>query len=96
MTEDGGNRRSAHLDKELLSILCCPETKLDVSLADQVLIDRINEAVGRGTVKNKGKKPVTEPLDGGLVRADRKLLYPIREDIPVMLIEEAIPLDDFA
>lgn len=96
MTEDGGSRRAAHLDKELLSILCCPETKLDVSLADQVLIDRINEAVGRGTVKNKGKKPVTELLDGGLVRADRKILYPIREDIPVMLIEEAIPLDEFA
>ncbi|BFU95059.1 MAG: conserved protein of unknown function [Nitrospira sp.] len=96
MTDDGGSRRSAHLDKALLSILCCPETKLDVSLADQVLIDRINEAVGRGTVKNKGKKPVTELLDGGLVRADRKILYPIREDIPVMLIEEAIPLDEFA
>jgi len=95
MTEDEG-RRAAHLDKELLSILCCPETKLDVRLADQVLIDRINEAVGRGILKNRGNKPVTELLDGGLVRADRKVLYPIREDIPVMLIEEAIPLDEFA
>ena len=34
-----------------------------------------------------------EPLDGGLIRADRKMLYPIREDIPVMLIEEGIPLE---
>jgi uncharacterized protein YbaR (Trm112 family) len=34
-----------------------------------------------------------EPLDGGLIRGDRKMLYPIREDIPVMLIEEGIPLE---
>lgn len=96
MTESGESRRAAHIDKDLLAILCCPETKLEVSLADQALVDRINEAVRRGTVKNRGKKPVTELLDGGLVRADRKILYPIREDIPVMLIEEAIPLDEFA
>jgi uncharacterized protein len=36
---------------------------------------------------------VTEPLDGGLVRADQKILYPIRENIPVMLIDEGIPLE---
>jgi uncharacterized protein YbaR (Trm112 family) len=26
------------------------------------------------------------------VREDRKYLYPIRQDIPVMLVDEAIPL----
>jgi uncharacterized protein YbaR (Trm112 family) len=62
-------------------------------LADSSLIAKVNEAVSRGQLKNKAKKPVTEPLDGGLIRADRKILYPIREDIPVMLIEEGIPLE---
>jgi uncharacterized protein len=94
MTEHTGARRPVHIDKDLLGILCCPETKLEVSLADDVLIERLNDAVNRGTLMNKGKKPVTELLDGGLIRADRKILYPIREDIPVMLIEEGIPLDD--
>jgi uncharacterized protein len=28
-----------------------------------------------------------------LIRPDQKILYPIREGIPVMLIEEGIPLD---
>jgi len=28
-----------------------------------------------------------------LIRADRKILYPIRDNIPVMLIEEGIPLE---
>jgi uncharacterized protein YbaR (Trm112 family) len=85
--------RPVNVDKDLLAILCCPETKQDVSLADSGLIAKLNDAVSRGQLKNKAKKPVTEPLDGGLIRADRKILYPIREDIPVMLIEEGIPLE---
>ncbi|ALA56688.1 Trm112 family protein [Nitrospira moscoviensis] len=81
------------IDKDLLAILCCPETKQPVSLADPVLVNKINEAVSRGKLQNKGKKSVAEPLDGGLVRADQKILYPIRENIPVMLIDEGIPLE---
>ena len=93
MADQAGTRRPVQVDKDLLAILCCPETKLDVSLADDSLINKMNEAVSRGALKNKAQKPVTELLDGGLIRSDRKILYPIREDIPVMLIEEGIPVD---
>jgi uncharacterized protein YbaR (Trm112 family) len=85
-----------NIDKELLAILCCPETKQDVSLADEALIARLNDRIGKGELKNKAGQPVTEKLDGGLLRADRKVLYPIREDIPVMLIEEGIPIEGLA
>lgn len=81
------------LDKDLLAILCCPETKQSVTVAESALVDKLNAAVARGRLKNKGKKPVSEQMDGGLIRADQKILYPIREGIPVMLIEEGIPLD---
>ena len=81
------------INKEVLAILCCPETKQPVHVADDAVVKKLNEAVARGDLKNKGKKPVTEPIDGGLVRADNKILYPIRENIPVMLIEEGIPLE---
>ena len=39
---------------------------------------------------------VSEPLDEGLIREDDKVLYPVREDIPIMLIDEAIELDTLA
>ncbi len=81
------------ISKDLLAILCCPETKLPVMMADAVLIKKLNEAVARGGLMNTGKKPVAEQLQDGLVRTDLKILYPIRENIPVMLIEEGIPLD---
>ena len=86
-------RRPVNIDKDLLAILCCPDTKQDVSLADEALIAKLNDAVSHEQLKNRANKPITEHLDGGLIRADRTILYPIREDIPVMLIEEGIPLE---
>lgn len=82
-----------NVDKDFLAILCCPETKQSVTLADEALITRVNESIGRGELQNRGKQGVTQQIDGGLVRADGKVLYPIRENIPVMLIEEGIPLE---
>ena len=93
MAERTEARRPVNIDKDLLAILCCPDTKQDVSLAEEALIAKLNGAVSDGQLKNRANKLITEPLDGGLIRADRKILYPIREDIPVMLIEEGIPLE---
>jgi uncharacterized protein YbaR (Trm112 family) len=89
-------RKKVNLDKDLLAILCCPDTKQPVMLADDLLIERVNGAIDRGSLKNKAQKPVTEKLDGGLIRSDNKILYPVREDIPVMLIDEGIPLEQIA
>jgi uncharacterized protein len=82
-----------NIDKDLLAILCCPETKQDVSLASADVIARVNERIAKGEVKNKGGQVVTERIDAGLLRADKKILYPIREDIPVMLIEEGLLME---
>lgn len=81
-----------NIDSDLLAILCCPETKQKVSLADDALIETLNSALAHGQLKNKGNRPVSGPIDGGLIREDRSILYPIRDNIPVMLIEEGIPL----
>lgn len=84
------------IDRDLLDILACPENKTPVKLADQPLIDMINRAIAQGEVKNRGGKKIEQPIDGGLVREDRVFLYPIQDAIPIMLIEEAIPLKKFA
>ena len=79
------------VDKELLDMLCCPETKEDVSLVTGALIEKLNSLAEAGQLKNRGGETVKEKMDSGLLRADRKFLYPVREDIPIMLIDEAVP-----
>lgn len=81
------------IDAELIKILVCPENKTPVALAEDELVAKINGAIEAGTLKTRGGTLVGEAIDGGLVREDNAYLYAIRDDIPVMLIDEAIPLD---
>jgi len=81
------------VDPQLLEILCCPETKQDVALAPAPLIEELNRRTEAGTLRNRGGEVVKEKMESGLIRKDQKYLYPIREDIPIMLIEEALPLE---
>ena len=83
------------VDPKLLDILCCPETHQDISLVDEAVVKKINSAIKAGSLKNRGGETIREPIDYGLLREDRKYLYAIREDIPIMLIDEAIPFSDF-
>jgi uncharacterized protein YbaR (Trm112 family) len=56
------------------------------------LLERLNNRIRQGQLSNRRGTSITEPIDGGLVRQDGQYLYPIRDDIPIMLIDEAIPL----
>jgi len=81
------------LDPDLLDILVCPETKEAVRLADSEVLERVNASIADGELRNRGGEEVHQPLEAGLLRADGQLLFPVRDGIPVMLLDEAIPLD---
>lgn len=80
------------IDPDLLKILCCPETHQEVRLAEAAIIDKLNGQIAAGALKNRAGQVVQEKIDGGLVRADGKVLYPIRRNIPMMLVDEGLPL----
>jgi uncharacterized protein YbaR (Trm112 family) len=80
------------IDPGLLKILCCPETHQPIAEADAALVSELNGRIAQNAVKNRAGQVLSEKLDGGLLRQDRLVLYPIRNRIPILLIEEAILL----
>ena len=64
-----------------------------LSLADDRLVGMINNEIRAGRVRNRSGNKVSTVLGGALVREDGQVLYPIVDDIPIMLLDEAIALD---
>lgn len=84
------------LDAQLLAILACPETRRPLRLAEPALLAAVNEAIAAGRVTNRAGQVIHEPVEELLVREDGAVAYPVREEIPVLLIDEGIPLEGLA
>jgi len=75
------------VDPELLAILVCPKTKGPLELVElkestrAALVEKYRE-------KFRDEEPV---VTQGLYSKQANLVYPIVSDIPVMLIDEALP-----
>jgi uncharacterized protein YbaR (Trm112 family) len=77
---------------ELLEILVCPESKQPVSPAGDDVLAKLNAEIEAGRLRNRGGEAVAKAISEGLIREDGKILYPVEDGIPVMLIEESIEL----
>ena len=73
-------------------MLCCPETKQSLTLADAILVERLNQQIAAQKLQNRAGEFVKSKVEGGLVRADGKYVYPVLQGVPILLVEEAIPL----
>ncbi|MDZ7781283.1 MAG: Trm112 family protein [Gemmatimonadota bacterium] len=80
------------VDQQLLDILVCPETKQALHMADAEVLERLNAAIREGSVADRGGRKLDAPVTEGLIREAGDVLYPIRDDIPIMLVDQAIPL----
>ena len=82
------------VDPELLEILVCPETRQQLRQADADLLNRLNLAIQSGQVVNRGGHKLVDRVEEGLIRKDGMVLYVVQEDIPIMLLDEAIEVQD--
>jgi len=76
-----------------LELLVCPQDRTRLQPAEALLIERINRAIAAGKVTSAAGHRVEKPIDDGLIRADGQVLYPIVDEIPALLAEEAIAVD---
>jgi uncharacterized protein YbaR (Trm112 family) len=77
---------------DLLKVIRCPVTHSELTFADPELVDSLNQKITERTLVNRIGQTVDQSLDGGLVNADRSLLLPIRGEILVLVVDQAIPL----
>ena len=77
----------APISTELLDLLRCPETHQRLTLAPAELLRRVESE----NLRDRSGRAVA-PMQAALLREDGAVLYPIRDRIPVMLVDEAIPL----
>jgi uncharacterized protein YbaR (Trm112 family) len=87
---------SRMLPPEVLAMLCCPEDRSALQPAGESIINEINNAIVRRQLRNRAGRILEHKLDGGLAKATGDVIYPIIEGIPVLVREEAIPLNQLA
>ena len=80
------------ISDQLLEILICPESKQALRRAEAGLIDDINHKIERGSQRSRNGALVANKIDGGLIREDDRVLYIIRNDVPVMLVDDSLAL----
>jgi len=81
------------MESDLLEILCCPESKQELRLADPAELAAVNASISRGEIRDKSGKRINEAVTELLVRKDGSRGYAVRGGIPVLLIEEGLLLE---
>lgn len=82
------------MDEKFLSLLRCPRTGEELRVADPRELAECNESIQEGTLNNAAGQQLAKAMEGALVSAGGRWLYPVSDGIPVLLVEEAVPLAD--
>lgn len=83
------------VDGKLLEILCCPVSKTPLTRLSSEKLDLLNEAIESGKALYVDNTKVTDKLQEGLITEDGKVIYPVQDDIPILLEEKGIGTTQF-
>lgn len=83
------------VDHRLLDILCCPVSHQALRPLSRRQLEWLNDAIRAGGVLDVEGRSCSTSLDDALLRQDGQVLYPVIDDIPVLLADQAIGTTQF-
>ena len=86
------------IDGKLLEILCCPVSKTPLIRLQAGRLKTLNQAISAGEVQYVRGEKVEQALREALITEDSKVIYPVVDEIPILLEERGIgttQLQDF-
>ena len=78
------------IDGKLLEILCCPVSKTPLIRLPASKLDKLNRAISVGEVLYVHGEAVEDELREALITEDSKVIYPVMDNIPILLEEKGI------
>ena len=80
------------LEESFLAMLRCPRTGGELRLAGAEELAALNQSLLEGKLKNAAGRKMERSMEGAMVSACGRWLYPVHDGIPVLLVEEALQL----
>ena len=78
------------IDGKLLEILCCPVSKTPLIRLPASKLGKLNRAIANDEIQYIHGEAVEKELKEALVTEDMKVIYPVVDDIPILLEEHGI------
>jgi len=80
------------MDSDLLQIVLCPKDGQPLREASTLELEALNLRICSGALLSHSGRIVRQPLKAALVRKDGLIAYPVYDNIPFLVAEEAIAI----
>ena len=81
------------MNEKILKLICCPSSKKQLKILNEESLANLNQAISAGLIKNNQGKILKDEIEQALITEDDELAYVVRDDIPVLLENESIKMN---
>ncbi len=81
------------LSSDVVALFRCPQSGQPLHAGEAALVIRVNKFIDAGNLLNQRGGTVKDRVDGLLIREDKQVAYPIRDDLAELIADSAFMLE---